>query len=239
MSGFEGVVEATHEAGARLYWELQPKVSVPQWDSAELTAQGKQSPDIEKAEAGRTEMTKLCGVCHADSWVDGYFESIDNTISDYNKAHEYSLGLLNNAYEEELIDPSNPIDETPEVMYYYIWHHDGRRWRMGVSMMGPDWTHWNGAVDTLLDKLNTMEEWINEARATKLQESKLNEVKSQLEVAEAKLSESEARLASTESQLEALDSDSQSKSNQLLFPSVIIGVSIIVAAVLVMQRKSS
>jgi chromosome segregation ATPase len=110
---------------------------------------------------------------------------------------------------------------------------------MGVSMMGPDWTHWNGAVDTLLDKLNTMEEWINEARATKLQESKLDEIQSQLEDTDTKLSESAARLASTESQLEALDSDSQSQSNKLLLPSVIIGVSMIVAAVLIMQRKSA
>jgi hypothetical protein len=35
----------------------------------------------------------------------------------------------------------------PEIQYYYIWHHSGRRWRMGASMMAPDWTHWNGAVE--------------------------------------------------------------------------------------------
>jgi hypothetical protein len=237
MSGFEGIVETTHETGSRLYWELQPKVSVPQWDSAELTAQGKQSPDIEKAEAGRSKMTKLCGVCHADSWVDGYFEIIDNTISDYNKAHEYALSLLNTAYEEELIDPSNPIDETPEIIYYRIWHDDGRRWRMGASMMGPDWTHWNGAVTALIEKLNPMEEWINEARVTKLQESKFIEVKSQLEDAEVKLAEAKARLASTESQLEVINSDSQSQSNQLLLPSVIIGISIILAALLIIRQN--
>jgi hypothetical protein len=27
---------------------------------------------------------------------------------------------------------------------------------MGASMMGPDWTHWNGAVDTILIKLGAM-----------------------------------------------------------------------------------
>ena len=27
---------------------------------------------------------------------------------------------------------------------------------MGASMMGPDWTHWNGAVDTIMIKLGAM-----------------------------------------------------------------------------------
>jgi hypothetical protein len=152
-------------------------------------------------------------------------------------AHQYTLGLLNIAYEEELIDSSNPIDETPEVMYYYIWHHDGRRWRMGVSMMGPDWTHWNGAVDTLLDKLNKMEEWINEARITKQRESELIHARAQLEDTEAKLSETEAKLVSIEAQIEALDLDSKPQSNQLLLPSAILGVAIIVVAMLIMQRN--
>ena len=153
-------------------------------------------------------------------------------VSDYNMVHEYTLGLLNTAYEEDLIDPSNPIDETPEVMYYYIWHHDGRRWRMGASMMGPDWTHWNGAVDTLLDKLNTMEEWINSARATKIQEAKHADT-------EAKLADTEARLVSAEAQLEAFEDSSQSQTNPLLVPSAIIAVGIIIAAVLLMRAQQT
>jgi hypothetical protein len=181
-------------------------------------------------------MKKVCGVCHADSWADGYFENIDNTISDYNMAHEYTLALLNTAYEEELIDPSNPIDETPEVMYYYIWHHDGRRWRMGVSMMGPDWTHWNGAVDTLLDKLNTMEEWIKDARDTKALESKVADTEMMLEDTEAKLEEAETKLKTTEARLEELEGRAQSQTNPLLIPSGIIAVGIIIAAVILMQR---
>ena len=31
MSGFGGVAATTREVGASLYWELQPKKSVPQW----------------------------------------------------------------------------------------------------------------------------------------------------------------------------------------------------------------
>ena len=38
---------------------------------------------------------------------------------------------------------SNPIDFT----WYEIWHHEGRRARHGVSMMGPDYTHWHGTYE--------------------------------------------------------------------------------------------
>ena len=69
---------------------------------------------------------------------------------------DYTDNLLAEAYAEGLIDKSNPIDETPEIMHYLIWHHDGRRWRMGASVMAPDWAHWNGAVDAIMNKLGTM-----------------------------------------------------------------------------------
>ena len=32
-------------------------------------------------------------------------------------------------------------------MWFEIWHHEGRRARHGVSMMGPDYTHWHGTYD--------------------------------------------------------------------------------------------
>ena len=72
-----------------------------------------------------------------------------------------------------MISRDNPLDETPEIMHYLIWHHDGRRWRMGASMMGPDWTHWNGAVDAIMNKLGTMINDIESRRRMKAIEEKL------------------------------------------------------------------
>jgi len=182
MSGFNGV-PATHDVGARLYWELQPKKSVPQWKPPSQVNDivKERVPDEALAKENRKRMKKVCKGCHSPAWVDGYFESFDKVVSDYNKVYEYTEKLLNTAYEEGLISKDNPIDEIPEIMYYYIWHHDGRRWRMGASMMGPDWTHWNGAVDALMDKLNMMEEWIKMQRRVK-----------QLEAAVAKAPAAEA-----------------------------------------------
>jgi len=59
------------------------------------------------------------------------------------------------------------------VMHYLIWHHDGRRWRMGASMMGPNWTHWNGAVDAIMNKLGTMINDIETRRKLKAIDDKL------------------------------------------------------------------
>jgi hypothetical protein len=157
MSGFGGVVETTHNVGSRLYWELQPKKSVPQWKGPdEVDFVIKRIPDKKKAEAGRARMKKVCNQCHSRNWTDNYFIEFDKVVEDYNRIWEYTDNLLKKAYKEGLINKDNPLDETPEIMHYLIWHHDGRRWRMGASMMGPDWTHWNGAVDTIMNKLGTM-----------------------------------------------------------------------------------
>lgn len=157
MSGFGGVVSTTHDVGSRLYWELQPKKSVPQWKGpAEVDFVLKRVPDKAQAEKGRALMKKVCYQCHSGQWADNYLVEFDKVVSDYNMLWEYADNLLKQAYNEGLISKDNPLDETPEIMHYLIWHHAGRRWRMGASMMGPDWTHWNGAIDAIMNKLGTM-----------------------------------------------------------------------------------
>jgi hypothetical protein len=157
MSGFGDAVRSTHDVGSRLYWELQPKKSVPQWKGPdELDFVLKRVPDLKQAQKGRAEMKAVCNQCHASKWTNGYFEEFDKVVSDYNMLWDYTDGLLAEAYAEGLLNKEIPVDETPEILHYLIWHHDGRRWRMGASMMGPDWTHWNGAVDTIMIKLGAM-----------------------------------------------------------------------------------
>lgn len=157
MSGFGGAVKSTHDVGSRLYWELQPKISVPQWKGPEeVDFVLERVSDREQAERGRAKMISVCMQCHSSKWATGYFEEFDKVVSDYNKIWAYTDSLLVEAYADGIISKEFPVDETPEILHYLIWHHDGRRWRMGASMMGPDWTHWNGAVDTILIKLGAM-----------------------------------------------------------------------------------
>ena len=39
------------------------------------------------------------------------------------------------------------FDDELEWTYFYLWHHEGRRARMGASMMGPDYTQWHGMYE--------------------------------------------------------------------------------------------
>jgi len=159
ISGFGGQLETTHDVGERLYWELQPKRSVAQWKNAEevedLVLQ--RVSDRKSAEAGRAKMKTVCSQCHSSSWLEGYFEEFDKVVKDYNLLWDYVDRLLQDAYAEGLASKDNPIDELPEIYHYLIWHHSGRRWRMGAAMMGPDWSHWNGAVETIMINLGSMQ----------------------------------------------------------------------------------
>lgn len=173
MSGFGGAVPTTHDVGQRLYWELQPPKSVYQWKGPkEVDFVLERVPDKAQAERGRAEMKKVCNQCHSPQWYENYFKEFDKVVSDYNMLWAYTDNLLKEVYAEGLASKDNPIDETPEIQHYLIWHHDGRRWRMGASMMGPDWTHWNGAIDTIMNKLGTMINDIEMRRKVKELEAK-------------------------------------------------------------------
>ena len=151
------IVRGTHDVGDRLKWEIQGKFVTYQ-SAVSNKAEG-YKPDEKLAKENRERMRKVCLACHSPNWVDNYFKAYEKVLNDYNMIATYAKELLDKMYAEGLIDKSNPIDEEPEIMWYYIWHHDGRRWRMGAAMMGPDYTHWNGALDTIMNKLGYMIDW--------------------------------------------------------------------------------
>jgi len=163
MSGFNGV-PTTHDVGERLYWELQPKISTPQWYPSNMVPLGKAKPDEEKAKENRERMKQVCSGCHSPNWVNNYFAEFDKIVEDYNIVAKSVKAFLDKIYSEGLADKNNSLDEYPEFMWYYIWHHDGRRWRMGAAMMGPDYTHWHGIVDAVMDKYGKMLSWYETQR---------------------------------------------------------------------------
>ena len=166
MSGFGGVVQTTHDVGTRLKWEIQAKDVMFQSRESNLAEYGF-VPDEQLARENRERMLNVCAQCHSRDWAEGYLASFERTLSDYQKVWDYTKGLLQQAYDEGLISKDNPIDEQPEIEAYLIWHHDGRRWRMGAAMMGPDYTQWHGAVEAIMDKLGAMLDWIETQRKLK------------------------------------------------------------------------
>ena len=45
----------------------------------------------------------------------------------------------------------NPWADEFQIVYYHLWHHEGRRARQGAMMAGPDYAHWHGFFELQQD----------------------------------------------------------------------------------------
>ncbi len=118
----------THDVGARISWTLRPVVSTK----------------LENWEARRGSMKDVCQACHSPAYVDAFYASYDGAVEMYNqKFGQPALDIMNALRRAGRLTP-DPFDEELEWTFYRLWHHEGRRARMGVSMQGPDYTQWHG-----------------------------------------------------------------------------------------------
>ncbi len=153
MSGV-GDLPVTHNVSQRLYWNAWAKRSNPR-DSDDPMSMLTGSAD-----EGRAEMKQVCMECHTSTMVDKYFASADKAIVLYNEAYyDPAKQMLDDLKERGLLK-DNPWKDEFQILYYHLWHHDGRRARQGALMGGPDWAHWHGFFE-LQQKLNRMEDIYN------------------------------------------------------------------------------
>jgi hypothetical protein len=118
----------THDVGARISWTLRPVISTR----------------LENWEKRRQSMKEVCTHCHAPDFVDAFYVSFDGAVEIYNrKFAEPALRVMETLRARGRLTPT-PFDEELEWSFYRLWHHEGRRARMGVSMQGPDYTQWHG-----------------------------------------------------------------------------------------------
>ena len=122
----------THDVGKRISWTLRPPVS-------------KYKDDWK---AKRENMKDVCSACHGKTFVDGHYYQYDSVVKLYNekfaKPATKIYGMLKKSGKlERKAAFSNNIDWE----YWELWHHEGRRARMGAAMMGPDYTWWHGIYD--------------------------------------------------------------------------------------------
>ncbi|MBZ5670433.1 MAG: hypothetical protein LAO04_11965 [Acidobacteriia bacterium] len=118
----------THDTGGRISWTLRPAVSVK----------------LDNWEKRRAAMKDVCSNCHATGWVENFYKQYDLTVDLYNeKFAKPAKALMEKLYAGGKLTRT-PFDEQMEWTYYEIWHHEGRRARMGTAMMGPDYTQWHG-----------------------------------------------------------------------------------------------
>ncbi|MBI5399661.1 cytochrome c3 family protein [Candidatus Saganbacteria bacterium] len=121
-------LKSTHDVGARISWTLRPPVSVK----------------VADADKKRVEMQSVCQQCHSPQWVDNFYTQYDNVVNHYNdKFGKPAKEIMDKLLKAGKITKT-PFDEEIEWTYYELWHHEGRRARMGAAMMGPDFTQWHG-----------------------------------------------------------------------------------------------
>jgi len=133
-----GTVLTSHDVTERLAWELQSPLTV-------RPSEFKAFPAQTNWETERNKMKEVCKQCHGKTWTDGHFEKTDKVVQEYNEVYfKPAKKMLDDLYAKGLMDNSRFFDEKLEVEYYELWHHEGRRARMGAAMMAPDYSWWHG-----------------------------------------------------------------------------------------------
>ncbi len=104
-------------------------------------------------------MKNICSACHGDAWINDFYEGFDKAVDEYNEIYfKPAKAKLDELYGKGLLDDTKFFDERLEVDYYELWHHEGRRARMGTMMMAPDYAWWHGFYECKLRFVNYMEE---------------------------------------------------------------------------------
>jgi hypothetical protein len=134
--------DVNHNVGLRISWNNRPPVSV----RPEITDKKMGSPSAKIGwEERRDNMKDVCSACHTEEYIESFYIQYDGMIELYAKKFA-KPGLALYKAAKPLLKPakfSNKID----WIWFELWHHEGRRARMGASMMAPDYTHWHGTYD--------------------------------------------------------------------------------------------
>jgi len=132
----------THDIGMRISWNNRPEISIrPEVADATLGLPGKDVP----WEKRRANMVNVCINCHNANYVGAFYAQYDSLIDLYHDKFAKPGLALYKAAQPLLAGPQ--FTSKLDFVWYEIWHHEGRRARHGVSMMGPDYTHWHGTYE--------------------------------------------------------------------------------------------
>lgn len=137
----------THDVGDRISWTLRPPVSQKIDESllAKFQKMGKTVPaDFLTWEKRRSKMQNVCSQCHTTNYVTNFYNQYDNVVKLYNDKYGIPATNVYKLLKSEKLLTEIDFDDKIEWTYYFLWHHEGRRARMGASMMGPDYTQWHG-----------------------------------------------------------------------------------------------
>ncbi|MBI9084626.1 MAG: CopD family protein [Desulfobacterales bacterium] len=138
MSAAGTAVPRSHDVTERLAWELQSPLTIHPSDFKPMPA----ATDWQKE---REKMTTVCRQCHAQSWAVAHFANFDAAVALYNDTYyRPAKARMDGLYAAGTLSAERYFDEPLEWEFYELWHHEGRRARMGAAMMAPDYAWWHG-----------------------------------------------------------------------------------------------
>ena len=149
--------KVTHDPGERLSWTNRPPISLRMDTDAQHRVVTEKDPEKRKAlvvdtwQQKRDRMKTACTTCHAPSYIDAFYKQYDDFIALYTeKFAKPAQEIMKALYDNGLLTKID-FDEKIEWEWFYLWHHEGRRARMGVSMNAPDYAHWHGMYEVAED----------------------------------------------------------------------------------------
>jgi len=160
--------KVTHDPGERLSWTNRPPISLRMDTDAQHRVVTERDPEKRKAlvvdtwQQKRDRMKAACTSCHAPSYVDAFYKQYDDFVALYTEKFALAGQELIKALKDNELISKVDFDEKIEWDWFYLWHHEGRRARMGVSMNAPDYAHWHGMFEVAEDFYQKL---VPEARA--------------------------------------------------------------------------
>lgn len=71
--------------------------------------------------------------------ADTYFEKCDKVVTDYSENYYTPAKKLYDELTQEGLLSPKPFDDKADWLFWYLWHHEGRRMRIGAAMMEADY----------------------------------------------------------------------------------------------------
>ena len=126
--------EVSHDVGARISWTLRPPISKHK----------------DNWQAKRDNMKDVCQSCHQKEFVNGHYYQYDALVHLYNdKFAKPATKIYKMVKAKGLLKNKAAFANELDWIYFELWHHEGRRARMGASMMAPDYTWWHGMYEVI------------------------------------------------------------------------------------------
>ncbi|HZZ84702.1 MAG TPA: multiheme c-type cytochrome [Anaeromyxobacteraceae bacterium] len=145
--------KVTHDPGERISWTNRPPISQRMDTDADHKVVTEADPAkrnalvTDTAAQKRERMKQACTVCHVGSYVDDFYKQYDDFERLYNEKFARPGKAIMDELKKQQLITAKEFDEKIEWDWFYLWHHEGRRARHGVSMNAPDYAHWHGMFE--------------------------------------------------------------------------------------------